>query len=234
MKEIRLAKYLAAAGIASRRACETIISEGRVTVNKEIALLPQTLVNPSKDKVAVDGKIIKSIEKKVYFLLNKPVGYVCSQKRLQNEKLVLDLFEDEPHRLFTVGRLDKDTQGLLLVTNDGHFANSIIHPSKQIVREYLVKSSLDIEDHHLKAISKGTLVEGVPVKPVSVKKVRRGTLKISVKEGRKHEVRLLMEVAGLPLKELTRIRLGNLHLGKLPSGTYRPLSEKEIDSFMIS
>lgn len=222
----RLSKFLASAGVASRRACETLIFDGKVKVNGEVALLPQTLVD-EKDKITVNDKSINSVEEKVYYILNKPVGYVCSTKGSKNTKLVLDLFEDVEERLFTVGRLDKDTMGLLIVTNDGHFANRVIHPSANIQKDYLAKTDREITPEHLIAISNGTLVEGVFVKPIRVTKVRKGTLKITITEGKKREVRVLMEAAGLNIKELTRIRIGGLQLGPLPLGSWRPMTERE-------
>ncbi len=232
MAKQRLSKVLAAAGIASRRACEELIFQGQVKVNGQIILLPQTLVDGAEDIIAVQEQPLKGVENKVYYLLNKPVGYVCSARRGSHTKIVLDLFEGEGHRLFTVGRLDKDTQGLLLVTNDGHFANQVIHPSANIQKEYLAKVSQEVTHEHLVAISQGTLVEGAFIKPLKVKKVRRGTLKVTIMEGKKREVRALLEAAGLHLRELTRIRLGGLHLGHLPLGSWRSLTEKERDSII--
>lgn len=223
----RLSKVLAAAGVASRRACEDLIFAGNVEVNGVVVLVPQTMVDSDRDRIAVDGLPIGKIETKAYFILNKPAGYICSSKRHGNEKLVIDLFEGEPYRLFTVGRLDKDTMGLLLVTNDGHFSNEIIHPSSNIGKEYLVKTDQEVTHDHLIAISQGTVIEGVFVKPMSVEKVRRGTLKVTVSEGKKREVRQLLEAAGLKVLELTRIRLGGLHLGALPVGSWRVLTESE-------
>ncbi len=222
----RLSKILAASGVASRRACEELIFDGRVTVNGEICKVPQTMVG-TKDAITVDGEAIKKMESKVYYILNKPVGYVCTQAKHRDTKIVMDLFEGAEQRLFTVGRLDKNTSGLLLVTNDGHFANSVIHPTHNIQKEYLVKADQEITDEHLKAISSGTLVEGAFVKPVKVTKVRKGTLKIIIMEGKKREVRFLMEAAGLKVHELTRIRLGGLILGPLPVGSWRSLTERE-------
>lgn len=222
----RLSKILAAAGVAARRTCEEIIFDGRVTVNGEICKIPQTMVGP-KDNIKVDGEPIKQAEGKVYYLLNKPSGYLCTNAKHKDAKIVLDLFEGVKERLFTVGRLDKETSGLLLVTNDGHFANEVIHPSRNIQKEYLVKTDQEVSDEHLKAIAGGTLVEGTFVKPVKVTKVRRGTLKIVITEGKKREVRHLMEAAGLMVQELTRIRLGGLILGHLPPGSWRPLTERE-------
>lgn len=222
----RLSKFLAASGVASRRACEELIFAGKVTVNGAIALLPQTMVDNS-DTILVEGKKISKAEPKVYYLLNKPAGYVCTAKKNSHAKIVLDLFSTVPYRLFTVGRLDKDTQGLILVTNDGHFANQVIHPSAEINKEYLVKTDVDITADHLIAIGGGTLVEGVFVKPVRITKVRRGTIKVVIAEGKKREVRLLLEAAGVKVKELTRIRIGNLHLGPLPLGSWRPLTDAD-------
>lgn len=223
----RLSKILAEAGVASRRAAEELIFQGRIQVNKEVVLVPQTLVDPREDSILVDGKPLILVEEKVYYLLNKPAGYICSNKAASKTKLVLDLFEGEPYRLFTVGRLDKETTGLLLVTNDGHFANRVIHPSSCIRKEYLAKTDCELSHEHLLAISEGTLVQGVFVKPLKVEKVRRGTLKITIGEGKKREVRLLLEAAGLNTLSLTRIALGGLRLGNLPVGAWRPLSERE-------
>lgn len=223
----RLSKVLAAAGVASRRAAETLIFEGHVKVNGEVALLPQTMVD-ANDNIAIDDQSISKAQPKAYYILNKPPGYVCSNAPTKTAKLVINLFEETNLRLFTVGRLDKDTCGLLLVTNDGHFANRVIHPSASIHKEYLAKTNEEITPEHLIAISSGTLVEGVFVKPVRVVKVRKGTLKVTIMEGKKREVRLLMEAAGLKIRELTRIRLGGLHLGTLPLGAWRELTEREM------
>lgn len=227
MAKQRLSKTMAAAGIASRRACEELIFAGRVKVNGEVELLPQTMVDLTNDIVTVNDQPLKAVESKVYYMLNKPAGYVCSNRHGAHKKIVLDLFKDEGHRLFTVGRLDKDTEGLILVTNDGHFANEVIHPSSNIQKEYLAKTNQEITHEHLIALSQGTLVEGVFVKPVRVAKVRRGTLKVVITEGKKREVRVLLESVGLEVKELSRIRLGGLHLGNLPVGSWRALTEQE-------
>lgn len=226
MSKNRLSKILSASGIASRRACEEIIFKGRVTVNGKVEKIPQTIVDTDVDIIKVDHHLIK-VEDKVYYLLNKPYGYICTAKPSGRAKIVLDLFHDEGHRLFTVGRLDRDTEGLLLVTNDGHFANKVIHPSANIQKEYIAKTDQEIMPEHLKVISNGTLVEGVFVKPLKVSKVRRGTVKVVVMEGKKREVRLLLEAAGLKIQGLMRTRLGGLRLGDLPPGAWRELTAKE-------
>lgn len=223
----RLSKVLAAAGIASRRACEELIFDGHVTVNDRVVLVPQTQVSLPKDRIAVDGREIKDVQEKVYYILNKPSGFICSQKRIGHKKLVTDLFADQTKRLFSVGRLDRDTTGLLIITNDGHFANKVIHPSANISKEYLVKVRQEVLHEHLVEISKGGFIEGSWVRPVRVTKVRKGTLKITVKEGKKREVRLLVSNAGLDLLELSRIRIGGLILGPLAEGAYREMTEND-------
>ena len=222
----RLSKALAAAGIASRRACEELIFSGKVTVNGEIVLLPQTHVS-WKDDIRVDDIKVNGEEKKIYYMLNKPKGYICSNARVGTKRLVIDLFKNEQERLFTVGRLDRDTTGLLIVTNDGHFAQKVIHPSANISKEYLVKTNQEISHEHLERISSGTRIENSHIKPFRVTKMRRGTVKIVVKEGKKREVRLLVENAGLTIVSLERIRIGNLFLGPLPVGAWRNLTEKD-------
>jgi 23S rRNA pseudouridine2605 synthase len=226
MTKKRLSKTIAAAGVASRRACETLIFEGRVKVNGQPVLLPQTLVG-EEDVILVDEQPIAQAEKKQYYLLHKPAGYICSAMRNGKSKIVLDLFADVKARLFTVGRLDKDTEGLLIVTNDGHFAHRVMHPSSNIQKEYLVKTDQEITADHLCAIAAGTQVEGTFVKPIRVSKVRKGTLKIVVGEGKKREVRHLCQTAGLRIEQLTRIRIGGLQLGPIPLGSWRPMTEKE-------
>ncbi|MGR3973796.1 MAG: pseudouridine synthase [Candidatus Rhabdochlamydia sp.] len=228
----RLSKALAGAGVASRRACEQLIFEGKVSVNGEIVMLPQTLVEWGKDVIEVQGTPIEQEQEKVYFMLNKPRGYICSHLRQGTKKLVVDLFDHLPYRLFTVGRLDRDTTGLLIVTNDGHFAQDVIHPSKGLTKEYLVKTGQEITHEHLIDISKGGLVEGVWVKPTKVAKVRKGTLTVTVQEGKKREVRLLVQKAGLDILSLHRIRIGSLVLGPLEEGEFRPLSENEKDQLL--
>ena len=145
---------------------------------------------------------------------------------------VIDLFEHLKIRVFTVGRLDKDTEGLLIITNDGFFANKVIHPSSNLEKEYLVKVDGDISIDDLMAISKGVEIEKKWITPTFVKKVRKGTLKIGVKEGKKHEVKLLVQKTGKIVKELKRIRIGSLVLGNVPEGSYRKMTKKEIDQFL--
>ncbi len=227
MEKKRLSKALAAAGVASRRACEELIFAGRVQVNGTTVKIPQTLVDWAADRIAVDGESIRGEEQKAYYMLNKPVGYICSSVRPGKKAIVLDLFPESQKRLFTVGRLDKESQGLILVTNDGYFANQVIHPSSRVIKEYLVKTIQEIRAEELEILSEGARVDDRWVRPVSVTKVRKGTVRICVKEGRKHEVRILAEKASLDVLELTRIRIGGLVLGSLPPGKFKSLSERD-------
>lgn len=227
MEKKRLSKALAAAGIASRRACEELIFAGRVQVNGETIKLPQHHIDWDLDDISVDGEAVKQEQKKIYYMLNKPVGYICTSSRPGKKRIVLDLFPGSDERLFTVGRLDKETSGLLLVTNDGHFANKVIHPSSNVIKEYIVKTEQEITPDHLETLSQGARVDEKWVRPVAVFKVRRGTFKIGVKEGKKHEVRIIAERAGLRITELTRVRIGGLVLGPLPLGEYRVLTDRD-------
>lgn len=226
----RLSKILASFGVASRRACEEIIKGGRVSVNGEIVTIPQFMVDTKKDKIVLDGKHLFKKERKVYYVLNKPKGFVSSNCKTVKRR-VIDLFPKKI-RLFTVGRLDKATTGLIFVTNDGHFTNAVIHPSSDVEKEYLIKVDKDVSHKHLVTISKGAYIEGKKRVPISVKKVRKNTLKIIISEGKKHEVRIFIKKAGLKVLNLTRIRIGFLKLGKLKEGDYREMKEKEVLRFL--
>lgn len=234
MVKKRLSKYLSECGVASRRAAEELVFEGRVKVNGQVAEKPQHLVD-KRDQIFVDGKKIKPPEEKVYFMLNKPKGYLCSAARpAPTSRLVVDLFIKEKKRLFTVGRLDKDTEGLIVVTNDGTLAHKMIHPSSDLTKVYVAKTNREVGPEHLKRLALGTTVEGTRVVPVRVEKVRKNTLKIGVKEGKKREVRQLLTDVGLECIELKRVQIGPLTLGNLPIGAYRALTDKEIELFTDS
>lgn len=227
MERKRLSKALAAAGIASRRGAEEIIFAGRVQVNGQAVKVPQTLVDWASDSIRVDGELVAAEQSKKYYMLNKPTGFICTSVRPGKKAIVLDLFPEQSERLFTIGRLDKETEGLLLVTNDGHFAQRVIHPSSNVTKEYVVKTAEEITAEHLETLAQGARVDEKWVRPVSVAKVRKGTYKIIVKEGRKHEVRIIAERAGLKILELRRVRIGGLLLGTLPVGSYRELTDRD-------
>ncbi len=216
------------AGIASRRAAEQLIFDGAATVNGKKEIVPQTMVDPLVDIIEVGGKRLTSQPKKVYYALNKPVGYHCTNAA-EFRYRAIDLIKVSPGiRLFTVGRLDKDTSGLLILTNDGHFANRVMHPSGGIKKEYIAKVDQEVTHDHLVTLSEGCVVEGAHVRPQRVSKIRRSTLRIVVQEGRRHEVREMLAAAGLNVIELKRVKVGDLALGTIPVGEFRTLTATEI------
>ncbi|MDE3055927.1 MAG: rRNA pseudouridine synthase [Verrucomicrobiota bacterium] len=219
----RLSKALAAAGVASRRGCEEFIFAGRVTVNGNVIKVPQTHIDWKVDTICVDGRRISGEDKKKVFLFHKPRGVLCSSVRIGKGPIVLDFFSSMEERLFTVGRLDKDSEGLIFVTNDGEFAHRMMHPSSGVTKEYLIKVCEEINAEMLRSLSRGAFIEGRRVRPLSVTKVRRGTVRIVLKEGKKHEVRILAEQAGLNLISLKRIRIGSFTLGSLAPGEFRQI-----------
>ncbi len=227
MVKKRLSKALSHVGVASRRHAEELIFDGRVAVNGKITLVPQTLVDPDEDAITVDGNPISVEKEKVYFVLNKPKGYLCSHTASSKAPLIYELFDPKIGPLISAGRLDKDTTGLLLVTNDGTFANRVIHPSSCVEKEYYVETREELTDKHLLALSKGTRVEGIFVVPKQVERAGKRAAKITVMEGKKREIRQMIEAISLTVRKLTRIRIGGLELGKLPGGTYRHLTKKE-------
>jgi len=233
-KKIRINQFLAMGGVASRRKVEKKIEQKEVYLNGKVAT-QGALIDPTKDQITLKkGASSKKIrpQKKVYYLLNKPMGYVCSNRRLNNEKLAIDLIPGNTAHLFTVGRLDKKTTGLIIVTSDGDFAQSVIHPSHNISKEYLVKTKQDITEEHLKKMSRGTKIDGKQVTPLKVRKVRKNTVKIVLTDGKKREVRHLVADALLDLITLVRIRIGSIHLGNLPLGGYRKMTPGEISEFL--
>lgn len=230
MKE-RISKIISRLGYTSRRKAEQLIFDGKVFIDGVKIDKPQEQYDPSQIEITIEGKkLCTAAEEGYYYALNKPKGYICSSI---GSKTVLSFFSDTKiaKRLFTIGRLDKDTTGLILVTNDGSFAHRVMHPSFQVEKEYLVKVREEVDDRHLKAISKGTYVETCYVIPKKVVKVRRGTLKITLLDGKKHEVRELVANAKLNILELCRIRIGPLRLNDLLLGAYRQLTPKEIALF---
>lgn len=227
MEKQRLSKVLASYGVASRRKCEDLIFNGKVQVNKKTVLTPQTMVDPKVDYIEVLDKPLKPKDEIFYFVMNKPKGYVCSHNKKVHKKVIYDILDKKLPRLFTVGRLDKETTGLILLTNDGHFAQQVIHPSYNLTKEYLALSKTTVKSKNLKALEQGLEIDGTKVVPTCVKQIEKRLLKIVVKEGKNREVRRLMEHAGLETEHLHRVRIGPLTLGKLKEGHFRPLSKKE-------
>ncbi len=224
----RLNKFLSNAGVASRRKVEELIISKQVKINGKIVDKLATIIDTEKDTVLVKNKPIKE-EKKVYFILNKPKGFLCSNIRKDREKLVIDLFKKLPYKLFTVGRLDRATTGLIIVTNDGDLANKIIHPSSNIEKEYTALVEETITKDHIKSITKGAFVENKWIRPKLVDQNNKNILKIVVKEGKKREIRILVKKAKLNLLHLKRVRIGNLKIGSLPEGYSKQVTLKELE-----
>lgn len=221
----RVQKILAQAGLASRRKCEELIKAGKVTVNGKTVKLGDKA--SASDKITVNGKPV-SLEKKVYIILNKPKGVVTTVKEEHGMKTVLDIVNVK-ERVYPVGRLDKNTEGLLILTNDGELANLLTHPRYNIEKEYLAILDKTLTEKMLETLQKGIVIDG---KPVRVNKINafQNKATITIHEGRKHIVRLLFAELGLYVKKLTRLRVATLSLGTLKTGEFRPLTEREITS----
>ena len=234
----RLQKFLASCGVASRRKCEEIIEAGRVKVNGVTGRLGDK-VDDEKDKVELDGKIIEKIQEKYYLMLNKPRGIVATAKDEKGRENVVDLIKmDLDVRVFPVGRLDIDTEGLLLLTNDGEFANRITHPSNNITKTYLarVKGGF-VEKNALFTLRKGVKLEDGITKPakVEIKEFypdKTTLLEITISEGKNRQVRRMCEAVGHPVCDLMRIAVGDIKLGNLPYGKWRYLKKEEIKRLM--
>ncbi|KAK9819972.1 hypothetical protein WJX72_004674 [[Myrmecia] bisecta] len=250
----RLSKVVAAAGIASRRAAEELIFEGRVKLNGTVVTVPQTMVAINLDEVTVDGKrLLTRAPRKYYFALNKPKGYICSNKAsddtVAQSRLVVDLFDDWikrvwrrehmhpnaiPPRLFTVGRLDVQSTGLILVTNDGAWSQQVSHPSSGIEKEYAATTDQVPTKRQLEAIAAGCIVDGAFVQPVAVGAEAsdpsvRNRIRLIVAEGRNREVRVLVSNAGLEVTALKRVRIGGFRLPRdLGIGQFRELKPHEM------
>jgi len=237
----RLQKTLAAAGIASRRACESLITAGRVTVNGRKVTLLGTKVDPSKDDIRVDGEPIETPKpsKLLYILLNKPIGYVSTVSDPHASKTVIDLIENNiDERVYPVGRLDADTSGLLLLTNDGDFANRLTHPRYHVAKTYRLTARGFVDRVTAKKLMDGVeLPEGrtapADAKFIDYDEVTQCTvMEITLYEGRNRQVRRMMDMIGHPVRSLERIAFGSLKLGMLNSGTWRKLTPAEIKSML--
>ncbi len=226
---VRLQKYMADCGIASRRKCEDIILSGRVSVNGDVVRELGTKVCDS-DEVFVDGNKITPVTKKIYIMMNKPQGVLTSVSDDRGRTTVLDLLQDEVHeRVFPVGRLDFDTEGLLLLTNDGELAYGLTHPKKNIDKTYKtvlneVPSPSDVE-----RLKSGVYIDGRKTYPAKVEWHKDSTLFISIHEGRNRQVRKMCEALGYKVKFLQRISIGNIGLGNVPLGRWRRLNDSEIN-----
>lgn len=222
---MRLQKFLSEAGFCSRRHGEELILAGRVCVNDVVVTELGTKIDPEKDIVEVGGNRIEVKNNLIYIALNKPKGYVttCSRER---DKIVLDLI-DIPERIYPIGRLDRDSSGLLLLTNDGRLHNMLSHPSFDHEKEYDVLVSRPVPDEALDKMASGIHLLGSRTRPAQIKRISPSQFRIVLKEGRNRQIRRMVEKVGNRVKELKRIRISNVRLGNLKEGHWRYLTEKE-------
>ncbi len=233
---VRLQKVLAAAGIASRRASEILIDEGRVEVNGQVVAEQGRRVDPAKDTIRVDGIRVPPPRRHQYFVLNKPRGVVSTMDDPEGRRTLADYLPRKSQRLFHVGRLDTETEGLILLTNDGEFAHRMAHPKFEVPKTYLAEVAGVVEPRTLRRLEKGLRLDDGPVKPDKVKIVTRAQnrtmLNITLHEGRNRIVRRMMDSVGHPVDRLARIRIGPVRLGQLPVGETRELSRDELGALL--
>lgn len=222
----RLQKILSARGLASRRAAEKMIEEGRVTVNGAVAVLGQS-ADPDLDRIEVDGRPLPTVDRPVYLLLHKPRGYVTTLSDEKGRKTAAELVADCGVRVYPVGRLDMDSEGLLLFTNDGDFANLLMHPKHQVDKTYLTWVQ-DYSEEALQRLKKPIELDGYRIRAPKVRVVKPGLLEITIHEGRNRQVRRMCEAAGMQVTRLKRVREGSLSLGDLPLGAWRYLTPEEV------
>ncbi len=222
---MRLQKYLSSSGICSRREGEKHIKAGIVSINGEIVTRLGTKVDPERDRVEINGKPVKSILNPVYIALNKPKGYVSSCRQ-KDARTVLDLL-DISQRVYPVGRLDKDSTGLLLLTNDGKLHFKLSHPSFNHEKEYEVTVANPIPDSSLQRMAQGMLIMGKKTRPAKIGRISSKRFSIVLKEGRNRQIRRMVRKLGTRVTGLKRIRTSNIRLGDLPEGGWRHLTEKE-------
>lgn len=225
----RLQKLMAQAGIASRRASEKLISAGRVKVNGRVASLGQS-ADPGVDTIEVDGKVLRLDQALLYYVLNKPGGYITTLDDPQGRPTVAEFLPDDAPRLFPVGRLDKDTEGLLLFTNDGKLAHRLLHPSRGVRKTYRVKVEGEPTVKVLRRLEAGVELDDGRTAPCKIRKFSSGWLEMILKEGRKRQIRRMLELVGHPVVALKRVRFGPLELGNMRVGEMRALNQDEIQA----
>lgn len=232
---MRLNKFLATAGIASRRKCEELIKNGEIKVNGQVVLNLATTIDEKKDKVEYKGGVLSLPSSFIYLKMNKPKGYASTSSDEKRRKTIFDLVEDKSVRLFNVGRLDYDTEGLILLTNDGDFANRVIHPSFEIEKEYMVTVEGKMQESEFAVLRKGAVVNGERMPEAKVKPIsfdgKFTKLSVVITEGQNHQVRRMFEAIGRNIRLLKRVRIGQVRLGNLYRGKTKPLTEEEIKSF---
>lgn len=233
MTQIRLQKYLAQCGIASRRCAEELMRSGQISVNGQKIINPGVKIDPEKDKVFFKNKLVGFPKSgAVYILLNKPKGYVTTVKDVHAEKIVFDLLKEVREKVFPVGRLDKNTRGLLLFTNDGELCFRLTHPRYEIEKTYYIKIKGGITDNDIARLKEGIIVEGVKTLPAKVKVVKRdkdvSEIELIIREGKKRQIRNMIKSLGYFLLDLKRTKFGNFELGDLKEGKFRYLTDEEI------
>lgn len=222
---MRLNKYIADAGICSRRKADEMIKEGRVTVNKKEAVIGMEVL--PGDIVRVDGEKIKLNTVYEYYMLNKPKRVICSNDDRFGRRLAVDYIKSKK-RLFTYGRLDYMTEGLIIISNDGEVYNHVMHPRKKLYKSYIAKLSREVEEKDMEAWKHGVVIDGKRTAPAKVKKLSKKEIRIAIFEGRNRQIRKMVEVLGYTVESLKRVKVGELSLGHLQPGDYRELTEDEI------
>ena len=236
-KDTRLQKMLADCGVASRRKAEEMIQAGWVTVNGETAHIGDK-VDSRRDRVAVKGRPVQARGKNVYIMLHKPRGYITTMSDEMGRRCVAELVKDIPERIYPVGRLDRESEGLLLMTNDGEFANKMVHPSMHVPKVYRVTIRPGITEDQLTQMSVGMEIDGEKTLPASVRVLEqqqgRVVLEIVLQQGRNRQIRKMCEQLGLEVARLKRIAMGPVKLGMLQPGQYRELTKEEIKGLLAS
>lgn len=228
MPLIRLNKYLSQQGIASRREADRLIDEGLVAVNGTVIKEMGVKIDPDKDKISVNKKVAERQEKLIYIMLHKPVGYVTSSQPTRIEKnIVMDLVKIK-ERVYPVGRLDKDSTGLLILTNDGTLTFKLTHPSSESEKEYEVTVGGIVTNGAIEKLEKGVKLWGEKTKPAKIRKIGLRKMSITITEGKNRQVRRICQKVGLPVISLKRVRIKGLMLGDLPVGRWRYLNEDEV------
>ena len=231
---MRINKYIANAGIAGRRKADELIKAGKVKVNGKVMSQPGYDVADS-DEVLVEGKPVQSTENKVYYAMNKPLGVITSVNDDRGRMTVVDIMSDVEERVFPVGRLDYNTSGLLLLTNDGDFANRIMHPGRRVDKTYRVRVAGNISKIKISVLRAGVRLGKFKTAPARVDVITWNRhsmiLEVTIHEGKNRQIRRMFEAVGYPVQELERISIGNMKLGHLKPGQYRKLSKRELEYF---
>lgn len=230
---MRIAKFMAAAGVASRRKSEELIRKGVVRVNGRFVYDPATSVDPAIDQVYVSGRRIQIPDEKIYIMLNKPVGCVSTCSDDKGRRTVLDYIKGIDQRIYPIGRLDFTTEGLLLLTNDGELANKLTHPSHEVSKRYYVVVDSFVSPEEIKQLERGVMIEGGKTAPARIKVMNaaegRTEMTIIIHEGRNRQVRRMFETIDKHVVFLKRISVGDINLGPLKKGEYRLLTKEEIE-----